>query len=367
MEFFDSRELTMPYVYGVDVSGYQPFIEWRKVRGAGIRFAIIKATEGIEYLNPKFDEQWQGAHSVGILRGAYHYLRASVDGLKQANYFLSKVKMQESDFPAFLDVEGANNIKATNLDFINNTYKWLQRVEQVTGRRPVIYSSVGFLSSRMLVNGKPPAWSKKYRTWLAQYYNSHTAAGKKPAENPDWGEWLFWQYSGGLRAVDGIYHDEGRQQLAKIDMNVFRSSLVELYGFAGVKPSSLDLIPSVPKSETEPSAETQPSMYKVKTGDTLHSIAASNQVNLDDLIKMNPQLICDGMQINLPDPIEAPQPAPPPPSMPALGIKHAVQAGDTLSSIASKYEVTVDSIVKENKIANPDFIGVGQVLQIPPM
>ena len=47
------------------------------------------------------------------------------------------------------------------------------------------------------------------------------------------------------------------------------------------------------------------------------------------------------------------------------GTKHTVRRGDTLSVIARKYGVTVDSIVKANKIKNKNVIHTGDVLVIP--
>lgn len=44
---------------------------------------------------------------------------------------------------------------------------------------------------------------------------------------------------------------------------------------------------------------------------------------------------------------------------------YIVQKGDTLWNIAKRYNVTVDSIVKANNIANPDSIMPGQQLVIP--
>lgn len=46
-------------------------------------------------------------------------------------------------------------------------------------------------------------------------------------------------------------------------------------------------------------------------------------------------------------------------------VKHTVKRGDTLSSIARKYGVTVDSIVKANKIKNKNVIHTGEVFVIP--
>jgi LysM repeat protein len=44
---------------------------------------------------------------------------------------------------------------------------------------------------------------------------------------------------------------------------------------------------------------------------------------------------------------------------------HVVQQGESLSTIAKMYNVTVDAIVKLNNISNADFIVVGQELKIP--
>ena len=46
-------------------------------------------------------------------------------------------------------------------------------------------------------------------------------------------------------------------------------------------------------------------------------------------------------------------------------MQYVVQAGDTLSSIAQKFNTTVEAILRSNNITNPDLIFVGQVLVIP--
>lgn len=44
---------------------------------------------------------------------------------------------------------------------------------------------------------------------------------------------------------------------------------------------------------------------------------------------------------------------------------YTVQAGDTLMIIANRYGVTVEQIVEANTLINPDYLEIGQVLQIP--
>ena len=55
-------------------------------------------------------------------------------------------------------------------------------------------------------------------------------------------------------------------------------------------------------------------------------------------------------------------PRPPPPPTPTI---YTVQPGDTLSAIATRYNVTVDDLVRKNRIVNPDALQVGQDLTIP--
>ena len=48
-----------------------------------------------------------------------------------------------------------------------------------------------------------------------------------------------------------------------------------------------------------------------------------------------------------------------------LGLYHTVERGDSLSKIAAKYGVSVESIIEANEIENPDKLKVGQKLFIP--
>jgi LasA protease len=66
----------------------------------------------------------------------------------------------------------------------------------------------------------------------------------------------------------------------------------------------------------------------------------------------------------------APTPTPDPertlPPLRSLTETYYVQANDTLQIIANRYGVTVDAILQENWLSNPDLLSVGQVLEIPP-
>ena len=47
------------------------------------------------------------------------------------------------------------------------------------------------------------------------------------------------------------------------------------------------------------------------------------------------------------------------------GGMHVVQPGETLYSIAVRYDTTVQSLVVANNLSNPNFIYVGQTLNVP--
>jgi lysozyme len=251
----------MSFIQGVDVSGWNPSVNWQKLRNQDIRFAFIKVTEGTGHFNKFFHEQWAGAKSAGILRGPYHFLSGDVDGAAQADFFLSKVEVVDGDLPPALDIEEANNEGVPIPQFIANSQKWLERVEARTGRRPIIYSRATILEPW----GAVP-WGAKYQTWLAQYID-HSDRGN-PRQPPGWGDWIFWQYTGDVQKLDGIYDDRAGTILRTVDRNVYRHSWEELQKLARA---------STPVHR----------MYTVQNGDTLNSIAVKNGVSAIEIANLN--------------------------------------------------------------------------------
>jgi LysM repeat protein len=114
--------------------------------------------------------------------------------------------------------------------------------------------------------------------------------------------------------------------------------------------------PQAPPPEPAPGT----GRYTVQPGDALGSIArrfgttAAVLAALNDIA--NPELIYVGQSLVLPAGGEQPAPGP---------IYHVVQPGETLSSIAARYGVTVAAIAEANDIANVNLIWVGLRLVIP--
>ena len=215
----------MATVPGIDVSYWDSGIDWPKVRATGQRFVFAKATEGDSYADPTFDDNWRGAKTAGLLRGAYHFFRSNLDPKKQANKFIDYVKSMNDDgeFPPVLDLE--TNDGQTKDKVISRAKTWLDQVEAAFGKKPIIYSGQYFLQDYFSeAGGGPPIWAKDYPLWIAQYPNQYVP-GMQPTLPRGWFKWTFWQYSE-KGQVNGIN--------ATVDLDVFNGTLEELYKFAGV-------------------------------------------------------------------------------------------------------------------------------------
>src|ERR1700754_61248 len=83
-------ELPLGYkIHGIDVSSYQGNIYWPAVaqmqdQDVSIKFAFIKATEGLNKVDKYYNNNWQKAKDANIIRGAYHFFLATKSGRLQA-------------------------------------------------------------------------------------------------------------------------------------------------------------------------------------------------------------------------------------------------------------------------------------------
>lgn len=352
----------MNLVHGVDVSVYEPRVDWRTLRSQGFRFALIRATSSLSYVDPKFAEHWAGAREAGILRGAYHYLFGGQDAKKQAASFIATVGSDKGELPPIVDLEDAYNENVPNSKLISTCKAFLDIIEQAFGRTPMLYSRKTYLEPRVSINGKAPAWAKNYELWIAQYPFEFNPASMPNANMPKqpsgWKDWKFWQYSE-TAIVDGVTDEINRP--TRIDLNWFRGTEAELYQFANVQPED---------------AQT----YTIRSGDTFKGIAEKHGLSLTELLDANPSLLKVGSKLSIPGRVNITIPAggsgattstqPAGTSGSATGTQpektHTVKVGDTLSGIALKYGTTVDAIMAINpQITNRNIIFEGQKINIP--
>jgi lysozyme len=194
-------------VHGIDISHYQNEIDWKQLRKSQynkypIRFIYIKATEGASMYDAAFEQNFDSARVNGFIRGAYHYFNPEGDATKQADFFISKVNLQEGDLPPVLDVErkGSNSPE----ELRNKVKKWLFRIQKYYGVKPILYTSYKF-KARYLTD----SLLNTYPYWIAHYYVDSVQYK---------GQWTFWQHTD-VGKLPGINE--------RVDLNVYNGRLDE--------------------------------------------------------------------------------------------------------------------------------------------
>jgi lysozyme len=206
---------------GVDVSHYQGDIDWGQVKDSGISFAFLKATEGTTFIDDTFVQNLQNARAVGIKVGAYHFMRATsaTEARKEADYFISLINDNGGfgvlDLPPVLDVEIAT--ADTKQQITTIVRAWIRRVNNITGRQPIIYTYPYFADQYLDVS------LSDIPLWLANYDVD------QPADRAGWTHWTFLQYSdkGEVPGIQG-----------NVDMDEYEGTVEDLEG--GVRMSAED-------------------------------------------------------------------------------------------------------------------------------
>ncbi|PKV52909.1 lysozyme [Aquimarina sp. MAR_2010_214] len=201
----NQRLETDPSISGMDVSHFQGDIKWNDIKKDNVNYVYIKASEGADFIDPKFKSNRAAAKSKCIYRGAYHFYQTSDDPKIQVQNFISAVgQLEPGDLPPVLDLEKLGiNAPITIKEYQENTLLWLQMVEKKLGVSPIIYTNL-FFGIKYLDH---PDFSK-YKLWIAEYTK------EKPKLPETWKNkgWTFWQRTD-LKKLEGIK--------GKVDYDIF--------------------------------------------------------------------------------------------------------------------------------------------------
>lgn len=200
-------------VRGIDVSHFQGQIDWPKVAGGGISFCYVKATDGVAFSDVRFVANYGGSKGAGLLTGAYHFLRPELNAEQQAESFLHLLpQLSIGELPPVLDVELAGGANASTI--IDAVQTWVEAVENVLLRRPIIYTLASFWNSALGATRQ----FDDYFFWIADYGARLTP--RLPIGRADY---EFWQFSE-TGSVPGI--------AGKVDLNRFIGSAEDLRALA---------------------------------------------------------------------------------------------------------------------------------------
>lgn len=313
----------------IDVSGYQEdSVEYfQRAKSQGVMGVVVKLTEGSEdgsaYVNPRAEAQIRNASTVGLRVSCYHFARytSNDDAQNEARFFV-KIAKQYGITSDTLMIDDAEVHSAA--DYNSATSAFLNEVKALGYANVGLYSMKSFFASGILnSHGFDNA-----KIWVAGYGITDLGIDNAAA----------WQWT-----------DNG------LGMNVDTS-----YDFDGAFTvgETTGSVPSTPVPAPQPVEHVghpATGTYTVQSGDTLSGIAAKYGTTYQTLSAINgigdPNQIWPGQVLKVT-------------GTASQESTYYVQAGDTLSSIATKFGTTVANLASINHISNPNVIYVGQKIYI---
>lgn len=314
----------------IDVSGYQEdsVAYFQRAKDQGVMGVVVKLTEGSEdgsaYVNPRAEAQIRNATTVGLRVSCYHFARytSNADAQNEARFFVKIAKQ----YGITSDTRMVDDAEVHSVaDYNSATAAFLSEVKALGYANVGLYSMKSFFTSGIL--------------------NSH-----------GFGEAKIWDAGYGITDL-GIDNAAAWQWTDNgLGMNVDTS-----YDFDGaftVGSSNSGTVPSTPIPAPQPVEHVghpATGTYTVQSGDTLSGIAAKFGTTYQNLAAINgigdPNHIWPGQVLKVT-------------GTASQESTYYVQAGDTLSSIATKFGTTVSNLVSLNHISNPNVIYVGQKIYV---
>ena len=251
---------------GVDVSVWQPNVDWAALKQTGLTFAFTKATEADNIIDPQFSKNWPAMKAAGLIRGAYHFFRAAKDPLKQAAFFTQTATLEAGDLPPALDVESTGGLATAPL--LQAVKACLDEIQRISGQTPIIYTAPNFWNTSVAVPNAPD-WAANYPLWIANYTQAAS-----PVMPKGFTDWTFWQYfdQGKYNGISGTF-----------DQDRYKGSTADLLAWVGAAAAPSQ--PAQPAQAVQP-AQPAPSAADVVLGLINAYIQALNGRDFDGLVAL---------------------------------------------------------------------------------
>ncbi len=229
-------------ILGIDASHWQKKIDWPLLAQNGVKFAILKITQGDNLLDDRAQEHCEGAAAAGMAVGAYHYVDQDKPAAIQAAYFIERLRTLPMVQFWALDIEEQEPIgRTTNPTRLSDTARQIMLRWRTAGVPMLIYTRPYFVEYKC----RPMyAWIGQYDLWAASYPfkpgsrqvtwdelkraipspTALTFPASWPVRPP---VWKFWQFSGGIHITPGM---------GSGDYNVFNGDEDALRAWLAGKP-----------------------------------------------------------------------------------------------------------------------------------
>lgn len=176
---------------GIDIASYQSGIDLSVVP---CDFAIVKATEGMGYINSDCSRAVEQCISLNKCFGVYHYVNGS-GAVEEADYFVDNCSNWIGKGIFAIDWEAGGNAAWGNEGYLEEV---VRRVAERIGVPPVIYASAGAFPWDV-------ASRNNCATWVAQYADTNPTGYQDNPWNEDAYTCSIRQYAstGSLPGWDG--------------------------------------------------------------------------------------------------------------------------------------------------------------------
>ena len=212
----------MEGIKGFDVSCYNGKIDWKKVKAAGVQFAVLKIVSKSLSPDSRFEENWKGCIDNKItIKGVYNYSYATTVAKAQTDAKKVLEILNGRKTTVWLDVEDKcqmNLPKGKLVDIINAYAKVILNAGCSFGVYTGEYEYNNFMK---------PCGMPAYKMWIARYGKDDGTMGLK--YEPHVPNNAGWQYTqkGKVNGISGnvdmdwFYESANKENKTKNESEVF--------------------------------------------------------------------------------------------------------------------------------------------------
>jgi GH25 family lysozyme M1 (1,4-beta-N-acetylmuramidase) len=219
---------------GIDVSHYDPDLDYARAHREGAAFIVHKASEGTG-TDATYARRAPAIRASGAVPGAYHFLRSSPSAAAQVDHFLSVI-----GDPAGLLVQLDWELSGSDLAPVSMARAWVAEFHRRTNNHPVLLYLPHWVWADHL--GSPGGLADLGPLWASHYLAGSALTVADAARVPaDWwagyGGWsrpAILQYAGEAGRIAGT---------GPADLNVTSLTLADLHRLAGNPTQEDDMTP----------------------------------------------------------------------------------------------------------------------------
>ena len=184
----------------IDVSNRNGVFNWDVVRKAGFEGTFIKATQGADFQDNMFINNWNNAKQSDMPLATYHFYEPGVSYISQVNNFVNSLNSvqfnaRSNAFALFVEQAG----KISKAQYSDDIYGFITLLSNRWRQSPIfIHTNKTFWDEN--VDWKRHDFSK-VPLWVAEY------EVKSPTTLPgNWTSWAGWQYTdkGNINGINGF-------------------------------------------------------------------------------------------------------------------------------------------------------------------